>query len=373
MHEPITNAPTARSCRKRPAAHSATGLELTALAALLLLSCCFGAAGEPDGGTTGLSGNSSGTSGSPGRTSSGSSSGSNSTGGGSGSRSSSGLGSSARTTASTATSISGSGSSGSSSTGATSGGGLPCNGDEGSSCDGGGTCEYLPASIYIQPPNGDSCGMDEFNAAGICIAAGVAADGGPCSATADTTTPEMLCPECEICSPRASTFPLGDCRPYVSGGFGGYVGACQAWAASGIPPTGLQPAAVVIRTGADENNRDLFNRAVYPLDAAAGCAIGYDPGLFLWCSGQFAVNPWGQCLNGADGTGWGTCGCPSQCHYGHCVLPCNPNGSCPDAGVPTTCSNGFCYQSCQSNTDCTASFMYYACNNGLCMNPDAGP
>jgi hypothetical protein len=129
----------------------------------------------------------------------------------------------------------------------------------------------------------------------------------------------------------------------------------------------------VIGQGLVENGLDVFNRAVYPADADAGCAIGYAPGLFLWCAGISAVHPFEWCLNGADGTGWGVCGCPSQCHYGHCVLACNPDNSCPDAGVPMTCSNGFCYQSCQSDSDCTASFMYYTCYNGLCMNPDAGP
>jgi hypothetical protein len=238
--------------------------------------------------------------------------------------------------------------------------------EAGSPCADGGTCEFAPEAACYS-------GTDPSAS---CQPSGSVADGGDCSA-ADGGSGSSLCPECEVCSPREPTFPIGDCRLFVEGGLTGFQGTCPGtWAdTTGILPVGWTAAPVVIAQGLAEDGIDLYNRAMYPVDSDGGCAIGYDPGLFLVCS-DYSLDDGrnGKCLGGAQDTGWGSvCGCPSQCHYGHCVLPSNSDGSCPDAGKPTVEFQGFCYQSCEVDADCTGSLFSYVCSNGLCMNPDAGP
>ncbi len=303
--------------------------------------CCFAGTGETGSSSGGASGSST-----------------------TGAASSSGSTISSRSSSAASSGSSSGGLSSTPSSGGSSGGTpLPCPSSvqPASPCADGDTCVFTPSSFCeASQPQAD------------CEPAGSApADGGACSAIADTSTPDLLCPQCEICSPKASTYPLGDCRPYVVAHADQVSGACEAWAGpAGLPPPGLQPAAVVIGQGNQEADLDGHNRAVYPLDDDAGCAIGYGPALFLFCSGPTLGIK--DCL-AAAGPSIEVCGCPAQCHYGHCVLACNSDGSCPDAGVTTSCYDGYCYQTCQTSVDCTASAVSYSCANGLCMNPDAGP
>jgi hypothetical protein len=355
----------------RPVSRRRRFSQVTIASAFLAVGGCIQAAGEEDGGTGGKTASSS-----AGQTASGSSTGS-------------GSAVSASTGGSTLAST-GSGSSGSSpnsfgsgtagSTGTSSGFTATCVGEPGGPCLPSGTCEWAPSSPFKGPSPGDGCADEYLPPPFACAPSGVAgADAGLCNASAGSSSSDLLCPQCEICAPRESTFPAGDCRPYLAdyAGGSGYVTACTAelgvWSGQGggPPPAGLVAAPIVIAQGLQENDLDELNRALYQEDLDAGCAIGFEPGLFLWCSGGGdSVNPWGDC--GVPAAGWQICGCPAQCHYAHCVLPCNPDNSCPDAGVPTTCSNGFCYESCQTNVDCHGSYLFYTCYNGLCMNPDAG-
>lgn len=380
-------------------------------AAAFLSGCCFTAGHEGDGGTSGVAS----ASGASSAGSSGSAVRSSTTGAATGGTSTSAtLGTSAGSSSGSAGTTGGSGSTSGGSTGgvppacpATFG---PFPADAGcvtsvdcrdptTSCQGGACSQSVCTASPDRPPvcnsaaisdgtciisMGGGAGVGCFGSSSSCLQGGDA--GQYCCATADRSTPPLLCPAGQICVP----FPgenLGMCQlpcaldsqgenplpcpprslciPLVCGGY------VKSWF------TGSSPGACYA---------DPSCSAGQVCSGDSTCGVAPFPTELLPCSGSPLTN---------GNSFFGACQCPMACDIdirdGLCEYPCEPDGGCPiagrvcfdaggygsfckpptscslDAGCPTGqgCYAGFCLPGCQRLADCPVGA--WSCYKGACL------